>query len=163
MSKNCNNILTVLNTLEKLETTMRDLYTWLAGHFEEEPDLKTLFRRMSREEETHAATVRYQRRVVQQNPDSFDDVSVNLGEIEEMIAMVSSYIEQQPDLSPRQAVRLALELESFDEERLYRHVILDSFPEMGPLIQILTAHDEEHVELIREFAGRYLAESDANP
>ena len=159
MSKYSNNILTVLNTLEKLETTMRDLYTWLAGHFEEEPELHTLFQRMSREEETHAATVRYQRRLVQQNPDSFDEVSVNLSEIEEMIVLVSRYIDQKPDLSPQQAVRLALDLESFDEERLYRHVILDSFPEMAPLIQSLTANDEEHVELIRTFAAGYLTGS----
>ncbi len=159
MERNNNNILTVLGVLEKLETSMRDLYAWLSDHFKEEEQLHCLFKRMSREEETHAATVRYQKRVVHQNPDSFDEVSVNLEEIEDMIAVVSSYLEKKPDLSPRQAVQLALDFESFDEERLYRHVILDSFPEMAPLIQSLTAHDEEHVKLIEDFAGHYLAET----
>ncbi len=160
MEKNSNNILTVLGILEKLETSMRDLYAWLSENFREEEQLHCLFRRMSREEETHAATVRYQKRVVHQNPDSFDEVSVNLDEIEEMISVVSGYLSKKPDLSPREAVQLALDLESFDEERLYRHVILDSFPEMAPLIQSLTTNDKEHVKLIEDFAGQYLKDRD---
>ena len=149
------NILTILNTLEELETGMRDLYGWLSTHFEGEPELARFFRKLSAEEEAHAGLVRYQKRLVRQNPDSIEDVSADLEEIREVIALVNGYLDRKPDMTPHHALKLAMDLESLDEERLYRNVILETLPDLESLIQNLTRNDEAHVKDLEQFIADY--------
>lgn len=153
------NILTILNTLEELETAMRDLYKWLSTHFQDDESLSAFFRRMSAEEEAHAGLVRYQKRLVRQNPDSMDTVSVDFEEVREVIAFVQSHLTKKPDLTPREALKLATTLESLDEERLYRSVILETLPELETLIHNLTRNDAEHVHVLEQFVQEYLGEA----
>ena len=149
------NILTVLNTLEDLEIAMRDLYAWLSAHFTDDTCLSAFFRKLSSEEEAHAGTVRYQKRLVRQNPDSIDEVSADLEEIRELTEMVCQTISEKPNMTPQEALKLATNLESMDEERLYRKVILETLPELAPLIQNLTRNDESHVQDLENFVASY--------
>ncbi|NOY22215.1 MAG: hypothetical protein GXO70_01730 [Acidobacteria bacterium] len=154
------NIMTVLNMLEEIEISMKNLYQWLSEEFSDDLELYRFFQRMSREEETHAGMVRYQKRLIRQNPDSFDEVSVDLSELREFLQFISSIPEKQSNLTAEKALKLAIELEGMDEERMYRDVIVESYPALKELIHNLTRSDEEHCVFLKNFARRYL---DASP
>ncbi len=154
------NIMTVLNMLEEIEVSMKNLYQWVSEEFSDDPELYRFFQRMSREEETHAGMVRYQKRLIRQNPDSFDEVSADLSELREFLQFISSIPEKQSNLTPEKALKLAIELEGMDEERMYRDVVVESYPELKELIHNLTRSDKEHCVFLKNFARRYL---DTNP
>ncbi len=150
------NIMTVLNMLEEIEITMKNLYAWISEEFSDDPELYRFFQRMSREEETHAGMVRYQKRLIRQNPDSFDEVSADLSEIREFLQFISSILEKKPELTPEKALNLAIDLEGMDEERMYRDVVVESYPELKELIHSLTQNDKEHCVFLKNFTRKYL-------
>lgn len=150
------NIMTVLNMLEEIEISMKNLYVWISEEFPDDPDFYRFFQRMSREEETHAGMVKYQKRLIRQNPDSFDEVSVDLSELQEFLEFISSIKEKYLDLTPESALKLAIQLEGMDEERMYRNVIVESYPELKELIHNLTRSDEEHCVFLKNFTRQYL-------
>ncbi len=156
------NIMTVLNILEEIEKSMKNLYLWVSESFSGEPELYRFFQRMSREEETHAGMVRYQKRLIRQNPDSFAEVSADLTELQEFLQCVTSILENKPKLTPEKALKLAIELEGMDEERMYRDVIVESYPELKELIHNLTRSDKEHLLFLKNFSRRYLASDTAD-
>ncbi len=153
------NILTVLNMLEEIETAMKNLYLWISEKFPEDPEIYRFFQRMSREEETHAGMVRYQKRLIRQNPDSFEDVSVDLSELREFLDFVSAIPQRESIPTPEKALELAIRLEGMDEERMYRSVIIESYPELRELIQNLTRSDEEHCAFLKKFTRNYLGKT----
>jgi rubrerythrin len=156
------NIMTVLNMLEEIEISMKNLYQWVSEEFSDDLDLYRFFQRMSREEETHAGMVRYQKRLIHQNPDSFDEVSIDLSELREFLDFISSIRKNSPDLTPESALKLAIQLEGMDEERMYRHAIVESYPELKELIHSLTQSDEQHCVFLKDFAKRYLTSEARN-
>lgn len=156
------NIMTVLNMLEEIEITMKNLYHWISEEFSDDPELYRFFHRMSREEETHAGMVRYQKRLIRQNPDSFDEVSADLSELREFLQFISSILQKRPLLTPEKALNLAINLEEMDEERMYRDVVVESYPELKELIHSLTQSDKEHCVFLKDFTRRYMGSSPVN-
>ncbi|RLE22896.1 MAG: hypothetical protein DRJ08_03405 [Acidobacteria bacterium] len=156
------NIMTVLNMLEEIEISMKNLYQWISEEFTDNTELYRFFQRMSREEETHAGMVKYQKRLVRQNPNSFNEVSTDLSELQEFLQFISSIPEREHNLTPERALKLAIELEGMDEERMYRGVIVESYPELRELIHNLTRSDEEHCIFLKDFARRYLKSDPAS-
>jgi len=154
--------MTVLNMLEEIEISMKNLYQWVSEEFSDDLDLSRTFQRMSREEETHAGMVRYQKRLIRQNPDSFDKVSIDLSGLREFLDFISSIRKNSPGLTEEGALKLAIQLEGMDEERMYRHTIVESCPELKELIHGLTQSDEQHCVFLKDFAKRYLASEVGN-
>jgi len=148
-------IVAVLNLLEDLETSMRDIYHWLSTELAHEPEVSRLFRRLSSEEEAHAELVRYQKRLVRQNPDKFATVSTELDELDEVLAFVRGILDTKPEMDVDRALKLAMDLESLDEERLYRRVVGESCPELLTLVENLSHNDEQHVQLLTSFIDQY--------
>ncbi len=144
-------VMNVLNDLEKIENGLRDIYATLAEKFSDNPPYRDLFRALSRDEETHADHVRYQKRLVRQNPNDFTHVSVDMEGMDEILAFLRHLLENPPNATPEEAVALAIDLESISQERMYRSVIVDACPGLKPLIENLTRFDKVHLERLNAF------------
>lgn len=154
------NILTLLNLLEDLELSMRDFYRTVATHFEtDHEELSKCFARMASEEQTHAEMVRFQKRLVQQNPGKFSPVSTDVSGFKDFLSQVHQATEQARDLTPEQSLDLALDFESFSGERIYSSAIIESCPDLAPLIGNLTKNDEAHCDYLRTVVQRQLKKS----
>ncbi len=149
-------VMNVLSDLEKIENSLRDIYTALAGRFSDNPPYRDLFRALSRDEETHADQVRYQKRLVRQNPDDFTHVSIDMEGMDEILAFLRHLIDNPPSATPEEAVALAIDLESISQERMYRSVIVESCPGLKPLIDNLTRFDKAHLERLHAFMEEQL-------
>lgn len=144
-------VMSVLNDLEKIENGLRDIYAAFADKFTDNPPYRDLFRALSRDEETHADHVRYQRRLVRQNPDDFTHVSIDTEGMDEILAFLRHLMENPPNATPEEAVALAIDLESISQERMYRSVIVESCPGLKPLIDNLTSFDKVHLDRLHAF------------
>lgn len=144
-------VMSVLNDLEKIENGLRDIYAAFADKFTDNPPYRDLFRALSRDEETHADHVRYQRRLVRQNPDDFTHVSIDMEGMDEILAFLRHLMENPPNATPEEAVALAIDLESISQERMYRSVIVESCPGLKPLIDNLTSFDKVHLDRLHAF------------
>ena len=151
-------VMSVLNDLEKIENGLRDIYAAFADKFADNSPYRDLFRALSLDEETHAGHVRYQKRLVRQNPDDFTHVSIDMEGMDEILAFIHHLIDHPPNASPEEAVALAIDLESISQERMYRSVIVESCPGLKPLIDNLTRFDKAHLERLHSFMEKQLEE-----
>ncbi len=151
-------VMNVLNDLERIENGLRDIYASLAGRFSDNPPYRDLFRALSRDEETHADQVRYQKRLVRQNPSDFTHVKVDVEGMDEILSFLRHLIDNPPSATPEEAVALALDLESISQERMYRSTIVESCPGLKPLIDNLTRFDQAHLERLNAFMEEQLEE-----
>jgi len=150
-------VMNILNDLEKIETGLRDIYAGLAGRFSDNEPYRDFFLALSRDEEAHADQVRYQKRLVRQNPGDFSHVSIDLEGMEEILAFLRHLMGNPPTGTPEEALRLAMDLESISQERMYRSVIVESCPGLKPLIDNLTRFDRDHLARIQAFAEKHLS------
>ena len=151
-------VMNILNDLEKIETSLMGIYAKMAEHFVDDDDCRALFLALSRDEETHAGHVRYQKRLVRQSPTDFCHVSIDLDEMKEILEFLGHLLENPPTPSPEEAVRLAIDLESTSQEKMYRSIIVESCPELKPLIDNLTRFDEKHLSRLQAFMNEHFPE-----
>ena len=145
-------VVNILNDLEKIETGLREIYAGLAERFSDHVPYRNLFLALSRDEEAHADQIRYQKRLIRQNPGDFSHVTVDLTGMEEILAFLRHLLDNPPVATPEEGLRLAIDLESISQEKMYRSVIVDSCPALKPLIDNLTRFDREHLARLHAFA-----------
>ena len=149
-------VMNILNNLELIETRMRDIYAALARRFADNEPYRNLFRNLSQEEEHHADQIRYQKRLVRQNPGDFSHVSVDMEGMDEILAFLEHLQENPPTATEAEALRLTIDMESISQERMYRSVIVESCPGLKPLIENLTRFDKDHLYRLNRFAEEQL-------
>lgn len=149
-------ILKVLDPIEKLESSLSDLYEWFSSLFAADAEASGLFFSMGIDETAHANMVKYQRRLVVHNSKLFESSSVDITSIEDVLSQVHGIRSGEPP-SLEAAVLLALEFEKDAAEAHYRTAITEvAPPEMGlhKLLGGLAAMDARHLAAIWEFALR---------
>lgn len=152
-------ILNILNVLEALETGLMNVYKWFSEQFKEkDEELSRFFLKMSHEESSHKNLVNYQKNLVRKNPKMFENVEVNLNEIEMMIRLTDNILIEKPIITKKSALDFALNMESYAAEGLYKKVIIESCPTLKDLMENLTKEDEAHVERLQKFYKKSMIE-----
>ena len=75
------NILNALDEIEKLEQKLAELYAYFHELFIANKIVSAVFFKMVLEEKGHADLVQYQRRIVRKNPKLFNEVTIDIEEI----------------------------------------------------------------------------------
>lgn len=145
-------VMKILDNLEKIENSLRDIYAGLAETMADNPTFHQLFVQLSRDEETHAGQIRYQKRLVRQNPGDFQDVTVDLEGMDEVLQFFDHLLVNPPKGTSEELLRLTIDMESISQERMYRSVISESCPALKPLIDNLTRFDQDHLTRLQDFA-----------
>jgi rubrerythrin len=145
-------ILKMLGPLEDLETKMADLYNWFSHVFRKDEEAAAFFYRVSVEEVVHANIIKYQRRLVSQNPKSFSDITIAISLIEKTLSDIAALRNLVPYPELEEALRNAIGLEHCLAEEHYRTALVMANPEISNLLRSLGAFDLRHIGRFHEFA-----------
>jgi hypothetical protein len=153
-------LLKVLYKLEMVEERMGELYWALHKKFEDNKKASQLFYKLYVEERNHVALVLYEKRVVWQNQDSFDDVEFDLEEIDKFLREVEKTFQRIKNITVREAVEAALEFESGAAEKHLKKGTLLSNIRFSLFLESLGRSDEEHLSKLQKFLA-FLKEEEA--
>ncbi|MBA4371401.1 MAG: hypothetical protein C0402_00920 [Thermodesulfovibrio sp.] len=147
-------ILKMLAPLEELETKMAGLYEWFSRIFSEDIDASSFFYRVSVEEVVHANIIKYQRRLVTQNPKSFSEIDMDVASIRKVLSDIDAIRDAAEPPGLEDALRHAIDLEHSTAEEHNRTLIGKSNPEVERLLRGLGAFDCRHITCFHEFAAK---------
>ena len=146
------NLLKILGLLEKLESTISELYATFSLSFGDDPGAALFFDQMSMEESLHANLVKFQRRVVIPNIKDCKDIDFDAGEVEKTIEEATRIIKTGGHLSLETALKMSLTIESRLAEQHYQTTVQRSFPDIVKLMNSLTSYDCRHFDAFVLFA-----------
>ena len=135
-----------LDVLQRFETHLGDLYGLFAEVLRDDREVSALFAKMALEEYGHAELVAYQRRILEQNPELFSDLDLDLDEVFQATARVRHVRERAPSLSATEAATRALEFESSAAEYHSRMAMLQANSGFAAFLNRLGHADHEHQE-----------------
>lgn len=144
----------VLIAMEKFEGKMAELYRWYSELYAEDAEASALFYKMSVDEKSHLNVVRYEKRLILQNPALFGAIKVDRRAVQEDTAKVEALLGARRRLALEEAVRLAMDLENGSAERCYRVALQETNPEVAKLLNGMGAGDRQHHEALKEFAKK---------
>jgi hypothetical protein len=147
-------MLKMLAPLEELETKMAGLYEWFSLIFKEDSEASSFFYRVSVEEVVHANIIKYQRRLVSQNPKSFSDIDIDIDPIRKLLSDIDAIRKAPEPPGLEDALRHAIDLEHCTVEEHSRTLIGKSNPEVEQLLRSLGAFDCRHITCFHEFAAK---------
>ena len=145
---------TILRHLEDLELRLAKLYRLFSEKFEDDAEAAFVFYRMSLDERSHASLIRYESRLVKQNPKMFPPVRFDLDEILAEKVQLNRILDRFGVLGLQEAVCTSLDIEGFAAESHCRSAVAASVPELGRLLASLGAADKAHVKQLKDFAGQ---------
>jgi rubrerythrin len=137
--------------MEKFEGAMAATYEWLSELFEMDGEAAAFFARMSRDEIGHRNLVRFQKKLVREDPTSFAEVDIDPGLIAEALDKVETFRSNGASPTLAEALTFAMMMESHTVERLHREAILMSNPAIGDLINSLARADTLHEQELQTF------------
>ena len=142
----------VFRPLADMERALSDLYGTLSETFAADTELAFVFFKMSAEEKGHASLIEYQRRMVQKNQGLSAEVECDLTAIQETLERARALSDSAGTLSPDDAIRETLALETSAAEAHYRNALKQSNPEIARLLGSLGGEDRLHTERMRDLA-----------
>lgn len=143
-----------LHHLEEFEQVMADLYRTLARLHGGDAEAEDLFDTLAKGEVSHRDIIRYERRLVHNNPDEFVRSDFDPGSIGEAAAKAQAATREAASLSLEQALRVSFEIESSAAEHHYQTAMAQSNPAVAAMVRQLDAYDKEHIEVLRAFAKK---------
>jgi hypothetical protein len=141
----------VLSPIATLETKLSGLYGWFGSIFHEDAEAAQLFNLASLEETVHANLVQYQRRLVSQSRSQFEDVPIDLKEINDMLCRIDAIRHADPPALEK-AVETALIFENTAAEQHYLTALHQANPEVAGLLRGLSRYDCRHLQVFEEFS-----------
>jgi len=147
-------LLKILGLLEKLESTISELYAAFSRSFGDDPEAALFFDQMSMEESLHANLVKFQRRIVRPNIKDCKEIDFDAQEVEKTIEEVMSAIKTSEHLSLEAALKMSLEIENGMAEQHYRNTVQRSCPDIVKLMNSLTSYDCRHSDAFLLFAKK---------
>ncbi len=145
-------ILNILNILESLETGMMNVYQYFFNQFKEsDPKLGRFFLKMSHEEINHKNLINYQKNLVRKNPQMFENVDVDVEEINTMFKVIENILKKKPIVTKKSALDFAIKMESGAAESLYKKAIIKSCPSLAESINNLTKEDNMHFKRLSDY------------
>jgi rubrerythrin len=145
-------ILRVLDTLEKLEAKMADLYEWFASIFAADSEAAEFFYRMSLDETAHANLVRYYRRIASKDAKLLREVILDVEPLTAAIESINADL-LGPKPSLEEALKMAIDLEINAAESHAIAALATAAPGLAPLLSNLGALDSRHHRALEEFAA----------
>lgn len=144
-------ILRVLDSIEKLEAKMADLYEWFGTIFKQDAEAAALFDRLNLDETAHVNLVRYYRRVVSKNIKLFGDISIDVESLKGTLARIESIL-SGPLPSLEEAVETAIDIEVNAAEVHAVTAVGSAASGIASLLSSLGAFDSNHYGVLDEFA-----------
>ncbi|MEW6586053.1 MAG: J domain-containing protein [Nitrospirota bacterium] len=145
-------ILRVLDTLEKLEAKMADLYEWFATIFAADSEATEFFYRMSLDETAHANLVRYYRRMASKDAKVLGEVALDVEPLKATMERINAVL-SGPKPSLEEAVKIAVDLEINAAESHAIASLVTAAPGLAPLLTNLGSLDSKHHRVLEEFAA----------
>ncbi|MBI5190316.1 MAG: hypothetical protein HZA22_06550 [Nitrospirae bacterium] len=145
----------LLVRLEEFEGKLALLYDCYAGRFTHTPDVSELFAKLGFEENSHRDIVRYEGRVVKNDPDYFGDIDANIKLVEENLERVAAAIETRYQATVEEAVGFALTIEKSSLENLYLSIPETLDPAFGRIVTAMKAGCTDHVAAVTGIIRRH--------
>lgn len=140
-----------LGLLGKVETKVGQLYSHFGNVFAGDKSASEFFMQLSQDVESNHAVVKYQLRLVKQEPGSFGSVDVNEQELDTIMEYVDTTISSKQPPTLKAAVELALKIEGMGSMSQYRNALLKDRPEISELIHSMGVPDDVHSRRLRDF------------
>ena len=149
-------IVKALEMLKNLELKMEKLYARYHRLFSADTNASAVFLVLQAEERSHADLIDYQIRMARRNRALFRDVEFDAGTLNNLIAGIegatnSAQLAAESAAEPvslEHALALSIEFENNACEYHYRTLIVESNPEIEPLIRNLGSSDKMHAETL---------------
>ncbi len=141
-----------LRGLRDVEAGLERLYGWFAEIYEDDPEVAEVFRRLAREERSHAELVGFQIRLVMQDRAGFRDVELEWAGIQAVLDQIDELHESDPPPRLNEALSAALMLEASGAELYMPEVLRRSNPGLGEMVRKLGAANREHFRRLQAFA-----------
>ena len=140
----------LLDCLEEVEQKMAIFYERVSELFSDMPKARDFFADMSSDERNHQNLVGFQRRIVNQNRELFEEVSVDACLFADTIESVDCALESLP-LSLVEVLLLSIKLENSMAESHCKTALSMSNPDLGAFIKRLGTSDIAHREKLEDF------------
>jgi hypothetical protein len=146
-------ILKVLDSIEKLEAKMADLYEWFGTIFKQDAEAAALFDQLNLDETAHVNLVKYYRRVISKNIRLFRNTSSDIESLRATLARVES-IRSGPLPSLEETVKTAIDIEISASEVHALDFVGSEVSGISSLLSSLGSFDSKHYGVLEEFAAR---------
>jgi rubrerythrin len=146
-------ILAVLSAIGRVEAGVGEFYQWLSEVFADDIEASGFFFRMSMQEKSHANLVSFSKKLVHRDPSGFEEVDIDLGQVDDLLASIAAFQENNTSPSLADALLFAMKIESHGAENIHRSIIIQSNPEVASVINSLAKADNAHYELLKTFAN----------
>ncbi len=143
-------LLTRLSDLEKIETKLATLYRSWAERFAGDKEAAELFWKLSFDEEAHAQTIRFQKKLVMTDPMNFSDVQIDTSCIDEIDTRLNEAL-QDKQMSLERALNFAQETEIGAAEYEFKEAVVASNAKIADLLKNLGGGEQEHVQALNDF------------
>ena len=146
-------LMVVLNGLEKLESTLADVYGHFGNILASDKPISQLFRQLSEDEASHRQIIRYQQRLVRLNPKTFADIEVETELLQGIIDRASDFL-QSNEITAESALKFAIDVEYEAAEYHLKAALSQKNPALANLLRALGKADEEHLGLLRKYVAK---------
>ncbi len=143
-----------LDVLERFERHLGDLYSLFAEVLQGHREAAGLFATMAMEEYGHSQLVAYQRRVLDENPELFGDLDLDVAEVFRATARVQQVRERAGQLSVAEAAAVASDFEASAAEYHTRMAMLQANAAFAAFLNQLGQADHEHRERLEALVQR---------
>ncbi len=145
-------ILTVLNSIEHIESAVADLYEWFSEVLADEPDAAGLFFKMAMQERSHASMVALSKTLARSDPAGFTSIDFDMDLVDDLLHTITEFRALNPRPTVTEALDFARKVESHGAEGIHRSMVIQSNPEVADMINNLAKADREHFKILEEFA-----------
>jgi|YelNatPaOPRAMG01_1025707.scaffolds.fasta_scaffold51925_1 rubrerythrin len=148
-------ILKALDIIEKLELKLSELYSHLSKLFSDNKEVSGIFFKLSIEEKGHADLIKFQRRLILKSKDLKKDIELDMVEINNIMQKADSILKSQYQITIKDALKSAIELENDSGEYHYRNFIKYGNSDLSLLLENLSKYDNEHIEQLKELLNKF--------
>lgn len=145
--------LKILKLLDQVENKMEQLYHHLGEVFAAAPGAAELFRRLENDEISHSTTIQFEIRMLASSRERFEEIDVDDQQIREILDRAQQFLSAANHPSLENAIQLAAELESSESKLSLINHISKNKPKLTNLMNKIVKFDQEHCQIISEFAG----------
>ena len=147
-------VLNVITPLIEIETKVGELYDWFSKVFESDKEVSQTFYRMASEERSHAALIRYAKRVLVADKTFKLQTEINTDKIKKILELIEKTLEGKETPSMEEAFKMASWVEQSCAENPLECLLVEQYPQLGKLLSYLGRQDREHYTRLVKIAAK---------